>query len=225
MTTILGVLIILLGVLTAYNIGFLRTIKKRLASNKNNDSDENYYKLNTKIDLIQYIGIGLLSVLSLLGYNQISDLSSSSADVKQLKNQVDDLISNVEKLNLSLEKVSSEKEKIEKDFRELYKDVFGARLELENTKSNLKNIAQNIPERNIQIIAEELSTVYMTFLLQQGYLITDEPPSDEQLMQDFEKIQKMLEASGMTKSEANSFIVNIYSKVGHVRKLNLDKLK
>ena len=225
MTTILSVLIVLLGVLTAYNIGFLRTIKKRLLSIKKIDSDENYFKLNTKIDLIQYIGVGVLTVLSLLGYNQISDLSSSSTDVKQLRNQEDDLTSNVEKLNLSFDKVSSEKEKIEKDFRELYKDVFGARLELENTKTNLKNIAQNIPERNIQIIAEELSTVYMTFLLQQGYLIPDEPPSDEQLLQDFEKIQRMLEASGLTKSEANSFIVNIYSKVNHVRKINLDKLK
>ncbi len=91
-------LILVLGILTAYNIYYLTYFKSRVKSLEKLTEQDLYYKLDAKLELLKYSALIIIAIAALFGVKEFNDLSSKYPDIKQLESNYSELSKEYERL-------------------------------------------------------------------------------------------------------------------------------
>jgi hypothetical protein len=195
-------IVLILALLTTVNCYYLSYFKSRAKRNIKIEENDNYYKLDAKIEFQKYLLLGIISVATFFGINEFNDLNIKADKVEKLEAS----IVNINKLSAEAENRYNELQKRYAGFTE---KIVTDEKELLRMDFKIKEATRQLPEANIIAISKLLAQTYLAILLEHGPTADHVPYSNEYIEKESEKIIRLLIAAGLTNSEAQEYYKEI----------------
>lgn len=192
--------------LTAANFHYLFYFKNKAKKGIIIEEKDNYYKLDAKIEFQKYLIIAIISAAGFFGIKKFSDLSDNAVKIEKLETSYENLKKSYTEAQINLEKLENRYAAFDSRYA-----TFDSKFEkdLLIMEFKVQDATRQLPEPNIIAISKLLAQAYLAILNEHGPEADHIVYSPEYIEKESEKIIRLLNASGLTSSEAREYFNEI----------------
>ena len=215
------IILISFVILTCFNVYYLFYLKSNINAGKKVSENDNYFKLDAKIDLLKYVALAILSVGSFFGITKYSEILRDFEKIENQKYMYEELEKKYDELNNDYSKLAEEYNKLDQIHTNLQLEIKDFEKDFVEVNYKIKEATRIIPEANVRILTKQLIEQNLRFVGINP--IIDSHSDTEEMKKAIEEARNMLKTAGYSQSEIDAFINEQIEKNRHL-KMNKDKL-